>query len=125
MPQEHLPWVDLRCIGTQAFDFGVPAAARGTRARTGSRVRNGDPDVTRSTVGIAVGDRHHESHGEHAMAVRFEAGRALNGQGGVSPMWRPGKTKKPCKSLTRKAFGRTGGASGIRTPNLRIMIPSL
>ena len=35
--------------------------------------------------------------------------------------------KKPCKSLTYKAirYTVTGGASGIRTPDLRIMIPSL
>lgn len=32
--------------------------------------------------------------------------------------------KKPCRSKTYRAFA-FGGESGIRTPDLRIMIPSL
>ena len=48
--------------------------------------------------------------------------RASRGQ--VSPSDGPRKWKTRCKSLTCNGFA-TGGASGTRTPDLRIMIPSL
>jgi len=61
---------------------------------------------------------------EHALAVRLKPWRTSDGQG-ASLKWDPGQIKKPSKSLTRKASLGFGGASGIRTPDLRIMIPSL
>jgi hypothetical protein len=40
--------------------------------------------------------------------------------------WLPaGKTKKPLTLSDQRLFLETGGESGIRTPDLRIMIPSL
>ncbi len=70
MPQENLSRIDLWRVCSKAFDLGVQLQREDARA-DGVPGTQRDPDVARSTVGVAVSDRHHESHGEHTVTVLF------------------------------------------------------
>src|SRR5438034_6483485 len=101
--QQNLPRIDVRGLEPTALDVGVELQSEDPRAdRIAGAER--DLDVARPSISVAMRDWYDEAHDEHAVAVLFEAGRALDCQGGVSLKWSPGKCKKPCKSLTYKAF---------------------
>jgi hypothetical protein len=108
--------VDTDCQGELGDEPGSPHSqpvrAHAPHGRQLHRHRRPVAVTPWSAGGISMCRGNDGANHEHAVAVQLKPWRTSDGRG-VSLKWDPDQSKKPCKSLTRKASQGFGGASGI------------